>query len=130
MQAFENHVAFANAHNEAARAGRQFSMIEFNAQGELIKPTYTVHDSPLHICTPESCPAGRYFVTAIDGTATHFMAGPYREHAAALVDVDKALKIADKHDARAWFMSWGTVRIVDDRWMPAKVGQLNKHNLI
>ena len=64
-----------------------------------------------HICTLASCPIGRYFVTAIDGPNTHFMAGPYENHADALADVDKALKIADKHDGRAWFMAWGTVRI-------------------
>jgi hypothetical protein len=35
--------------------------------------------------------------------------------------------IADKHDGRAWFMSWGTVRLTDDS---PRIGTLNKHNLI
>jgi hypothetical protein len=83
-----------------------------------------------HVCTPETCPQGRYFVTAIDAGATHYMAGPYPEHAAALADVDKALKIADKHDGRAWFMSWGTVRMVDDNYRPDLVGTLNQNKLL
>jgi len=83
-----------------------------------------------HVCTPETCPQGRYFVTAIDAGATHYMAGPYPEHTAALADVDKALKIADKHDPRAWFMCWGTARIIDDNYRPALIGTLNKNCLI
>lgn len=80
-----------------------------------------------HICTPETCPTGKYFVTALDGPNLHYMAGPYAEHAAALSDVDKALKIANKYDGRAWFMSWGTVRLLEDS---ERIGQLNKLSLI
>ena len=80
-----------------------------------------------HVCTPETCPTGQCFVTALDGPALHFMAGPYPEHAQALADVDKALKIADAHDGRAWFMSWGTVRYKEPT---DRIGQLNKFGLI
>jgi hypothetical protein len=83
-----------------------------------------------HVCTLEGCPTGRYFVTAVDGGSTHYMAGPYTEHGAALADVDRALKITDKHDGRAWFMSWGTVRITDDSYRPGSAGTLNKAGLI
>jgi hypothetical protein len=90
----------------------------------------TYPEDAKHICSPESCPTGRYFVTAVDAGKTHFMAGPYTEHSAALADVQKALKIADKHDGRAWFMSWGTVRLTDDSYRVGMVGTLNKHGLI
>lgn len=83
-----------------------------------------------HICNSESCPTGRYFVTAMDAGKTFYMSGPYSSHVAALADVDKALKIADKHDGRAWFMSWGTVRITDDSYRPNLVGTLNKAKLL
>jgi hypothetical protein len=58
------------------------------------------------------------------------MAGPYPTHAAALADVDRALRIADQHDGRAWFMSWGTARVVDDNYRPDLVGTLNKNKLL
>ena len=83
-----------------------------------------------HICNPESCPTGRYFVTAIDAGHTYYMAGPYPEHVDALADVQKALEIADRHDGRAWFMSWGTVRITDDSYRPNMVGNINKAGLM
>jgi hypothetical protein len=54
------------------------------------------------------------------------MSGPYPTHAAALADVDKARNVADKHDARAWFMAWGT----DEKHRPSLVGTLNKHRLM
>lgn len=81
-----------------------------------------------HVCTSGECPSpGRYFVTAIDGPSFYYMAGPYPTHAEALARVDLARDIADKHDGRAWFMSWGTVRQKDDC---DTVGVLNKYNLI
>jgi hypothetical protein len=55
------------------------------------------------------------------------MAGPYTSHTAALADVDRARTIADKHDGRAWFMGWGTVRMPNYFNEP---GRLNKFNLI
>ena len=83
-----------------------------------------------HTCTSESCPTGRYFVTAIDAGKTYYMAGPYANHADALMDVDIALRIADKNDGRAWFMSWGTVRITDDAYRPGMVGNINKAGMM
>lgn len=81
-----------------------------------------------HVCSPESCPEpGKYFVTAQDAGKIHFMAGPYTTHAEALEKCHPALMIADKHDGRAWFMSWGTVRLTDDS---PRIGTLNKNNLI
>lgn len=80
-----------------------------------------------HVCTLTDCPTGKYFVTALDGDRLHYMAGPYPSHVLALADVDKALRIADKHDGRAWFMSWGTVRMIEET---ERIGTLNKHNLI
>jgi hypothetical protein len=82
-----------------------------------------------HTCTPETCPeGGRYFVTAIDGPSWFPMSGPYTTHQAALADVDRALKIANEHDGRAWFMRWGTARLPDDSKITT--GSLNKAGLL
>lgn len=82
----------------------------------------------MHVCTESDCPAtGGYYVTAVDHDKVYYMAGPYQTHAAALADVDKALRIADKSDGRAWFMSWGTSRRKDDY---RELGTLNKYQLI
>lgn len=82
---------------------------------------------PEHTCTADTCPVGTYYVTAIDHDRVFYMAGPYNTHAEAMADVDKALAIADKHDGRAWFMSWGTCRRKDGYREP---GTLNKYGLI
>jgi hypothetical protein len=75
--------------------------------------------------TPDTKP-GPYYVSATDAGKFHLMAGPYNQHADALADVDRARNIACKHDGRAHFMAWGTVRMEGcDR-----VGTLNKFNLI
>ena len=81
-----------------------------------------------HICNSETCPAGNYFVTAIDGPNWFPMSGPYATHAEALADVDKALKIANEYDGRAWFMAWGTARMPVDTRHTA--GILNKKGLL
>lgn len=75
--------------------------------------------------TPDTRP-GPYYVSAIDAGKTYTMAGPYADHASALADVDRARDIASDHDGRAWFMSWGTVRIEGSD----RVGNLNKHGMI
>ncbi len=81
-----------------------------------------------HVCIPESCPEpGKYFVSAADAGKVWLMAGPYLTHKEALSKVDAALKIADKHDGRAWFMSWGTVRMPDDT---SEIGRLQKAGLL
>jgi hypothetical protein len=70
-----------------------------------------IEEIEMHTCTPESCPQGEnYFVTAVDGSRWYYMAGPYPTHQQALDKVNEALKIANKNDGRAWFMSWGTVK--------------------
>lgn len=78
-----------------------------------------------HMTAPDTAP-GPYFVSAIDGGKVHIMAGPYADHPAALADVDKARDITHDRDGRAWFMSWGTVRIEGSD----RVGNLNRLNLI
>ncbi len=75
--------------------------------------------------TPDTAP-GPYYVSAIDAGRTFLMAGPYTLHGAALADVDKVRDIANKHDGRAWFMAWGTVRIEGSD----RVGTLNKLGLL
>ncbi len=75
--------------------------------------------------TPDTAP-GPYFVSAIDHGKTYLMAGPYPTHAEALANVDKALNLAYAHDARAWFMAWGTVRIEGSR----RTGRLTELGLM
>jgi urease accessory protein UreF len=66
-------------------------------------------------CDAEHCPTnGGYYVTAIDGDRWFKMAGPYQTHAEALAHVEEALRIADEHDGRAWFMSWGTCHVKNE----------------
>ena len=81
-----------------------------------------------HICNEQTCPAiGGYYVSCTDAGQVWLMAGPYQTHSEALADQDKALKIADSIDGRAWFMAWGTCRIKDGELKP---GKLNQHKLI
>ena len=81
-----------------------------------------------HVCTPETCPEpGCYFVTCVESDKFWKMSGPYSTHAAALADVDKALEIANKHDGRAWFMSWGTARFEST---VTGIGILNQRGLL
>lgn len=82
----------------------------------------------IHICTPETCPVpGNYYVSAIDGPSQWLMAGPYTSHAEALLNVERSLAIANRHDGRAWFMGWGTVKMPDAYTEP---GNLNKGGLL
>lgn len=75
--------------------------------------------------SPDDRP-GPYYVSAIDGTQVHLIAGPYATHRAALDDVQRACHIASDANGRAWFMSWGTVRIEGC----TRVGVLNERGLI
>jgi len=82
-----------------------------------------------HTCTAETCPeSGGYYVSAVDGPNWWKMAGPYPNHAAALADVNLARDLANKHDrsGRAWFMSWGTVRVENG----TEPGNLNRAGLM
>lgn len=91
--------------------------------------TEALRDNSPHVCTAIDCPQfARYYVTAIDAGTTYFMSGPYTTHAAALADVDKALRLANEHDGRAWFMSWGTVKLKDYSY--DKPGSLNRAGLL
>jgi hypothetical protein len=84
---------------------------------------------PQHVCTPETCPPGSYYVSAVDGPQWWRMAGPYQTHGEALAQVDRALHITHEKDrsGKAWFMGWGTVRMPDGFSEP---GNLNKAQLI
>lgn len=81
----------------------------------------TVYDAS----NPDTKP-GPYFVSARDGGKHYVMAGPYPTHAEALADVERARNITYEHDARAWFMAWGTCRIEGSD----RVGNLNKAGLM
>lgn len=84
----------------------------------------------MHVCTHKTCPMpGKYFVTASDDGGKRFwlMAGPYLSHRAALDHVNDALNISHKHDPRAWFMSWGTVRMPDEY---LEIGKLQRVGLM
>jgi hypothetical protein len=71
------------------------------------------------------CETGNYYVSCIDGPSSWLMAGPYSTHVEAESMRDRALSIADKHDGRAWFMSWGVCRMTDDYTKPGRLNQLN-----
>jgi hypothetical protein len=70
---------------------------------------------------------GDYFVSAMDGGQYWLMAGPYASHDEAADAVDHAKEIADKHDARAWFMAWGVCRLDPGS---GRNGNLNRAGLI
>lgn len=59
---------------------------------------------------PDPAP-GPYYVSALKGTSYFVMSGPYTRHGDALANVNTARDIATAHDPRAWWLSWGTVRI-------------------
>lgn len=73
------------------------------------------------------CESGNYYVSAINGHELYLMAGPYRTHRQAQATKERSLRIADDHDGRAWFMSWGIVKMAGDYTKP---GSLNRHGLI
>lgn len=50
----------------------------------------------------------KFYVSAINGSRRHLVAGPYESHDAALAKVDTVRKMADERDSRAHFMAWGT----------------------
>lgn len=60
--------------------------------------------------TPDTKP-GNYYVTAINGKSTAWLAGPFRDgHRAALNMVAAAKKIAQEVDPRAFWYAYGTAR--------------------
>lgn len=70
------------------------------------------------------CELGNYYVSCVDSGDSWIMAGPYPTHSAARADKDRVLKIADSIDGRAWFMSWGVVRMANDYTEPGKMNTL------
>lgn len=75
--------------------------------------------------TPDT-KTGPYFVSAVDGSKSYLMAGPYNDHGAALAQVDRARDIASNLDGRAHFMAWGTCRIEGS----TSVGSMTKAGLM
>jgi hypothetical protein len=72
---------------------------------------------------PDTQP-GDYFVSVLDGGRHALVSGPYvNDHAAALADVEHCRTLAEKHDARAVFYAFGTVRLASKS---GKVGQLQR----
>ncbi len=72
---------------------------------------------------------GPYWVTAIDGSNRCFvMSGPYDNHQAALDDVIPCRDIASDQDGRAWFMAWGTARMVE-RSEPGRLNSTGLHRV-
>jgi hypothetical protein len=75
------------------------------------------------------CPCGEdhtsraaYYVTAIDGSRTAIVCGPYPTHAAALAEVDEARRRVVDLLPEAWFYEWGTCGSDDPlsaRWVSA-----------
>lgn len=51
-----------------------------------------------------------YYVSVIDGPNRAFVAGPFREHAAAISALEPARKIGCEVDPKASFYGWGTAR--------------------
>jgi hypothetical protein len=77
-----------------------------------------------HVCTPESCPPGFYYVTCIDGDKWWKMAGPYATHAEALADQKRVRRIADDIDPRSVWKSWGTAKMKDGYSEPGTMNRL------
>lgn len=88
----------------------------------------THDDSPQ---APDTAP-GPYYVSALRDVRTALVSGPYPDHAAALAHVEKARAVAEKHDPRAVFDAFGTVRIKEEYDKPGMLQlwgydlQLNK----
>ena len=54
-----------------------------------------------------------YFVSAVDGTRKHLVAGPYSTMTEAEDRVSAVRRIAEANDGRASFMMWGTASSVE-----------------
>lgn len=73
------------------------------------------------------CAPGKYFVGCVKDSRYYLMAGPYATHQQAEADRNRALEVADRVDGRAWFLSWGVVRLADDA---ERTGRLNELGLL
>ena len=80
---------------------------------------------------PDTTP-GDYFVSVVDPRSTGgtgrmgLLSGPYRNHAAALADLEEVKRKAQDVDRWAVFYAFGTVRLKLDSGC---VGVLNKHGV-
>lgn len=72
---------------------------------------------------PDTAP-GPYYVSAVDGPRFALVSGPYATHREALDRVAKARQIAELHDTRAVFYSFGTVRMMDRYQRGGRLQQL------
>lgn len=59
-----------------------------------------------------------FYVSAIDGSKRHLIAGPWGTHDDALARVDPVRRHASGLDGRAWFMAWGTAGSQDEHRTP------------
>jgi len=54
-----------------------------------------------------------FYVSVIDGPRFNLLAGPFRTHQEALGMVEKTRTEGEKHDPRAHFYGFGTVKMKD-----------------
>lgn len=52
-----------------------------------------------------------YYVSAIDGERKALICGPYATHDAALADVQRVKRAAERVDPRAVWWAWGTAGV-------------------
>jgi len=64
---------------------------------------------------------GPYYVSALDAGRYVLASGPYASHRAALDRVALVRAIAERHDSRAVFYAFGTVRMAPDVSRPGVV---------
>lgn len=65
---------------------------------------------------------GNYYVSVVDGQRVGLLLGPFKRHRQALRFVRAARAAACNADPKAWFYSYGTVRVVTDK---PRTGVLN-----
>lgn len=69
---------------------------------------------------PDTAP-GPYYVSAIDGPRTAYVSGPYETHREALDLVEQARILCERHDSRALWAAFGTVRCKCGTTHPGKL---------
>lgn len=67
---------------------------------------------------------GGYYVSAVDGPSSWLLLGPFDSHPDALSRVNEVRLFAEKHEPRAVFYAFGTVRAKDGYRAP---GSANKY---
>ena len=66
---------------------------------------------------------GNYYVSAIDGNRYALILGPFPTHQEALDNVDRAWKKAEEVDPRAFWWSFGTLRMNNGYNKPAPLNR-------